>query len=143
MNCAKNLPQARILIRDESKYIVWSCVLYPFQDTLKIWHCDLTRNIFQLLSTWFKKKKEQVDALQDYSVKDSMLSRFFQQLKIFTVVSLYIGEVFLHTVTIQQTSWTKYNTFFIFCFTTSTLNSFHKKTSYKGALFYNYLFQNT
>lgn len=51
-----------------------------------------------------QQKKKQVDALQAYSVKDSMLLRFFQQLKIFTAVSQYIGEVFLHTVTIQQTS---------------------------------------
>lgn len=51
-----------------------------------------------------QKKSKYVDALQAYSVKDSMLLRFFQQLEIFTAVSLYTGEVFLHTVTIQQTS---------------------------------------
>lgn len=57
MNCAKDLPQAHILIRKESKYIVWSRILCPFQVILKIRHCDLTRNIFQLLSTWFSKKR--------------------------------------------------------------------------------------
>lgn len=64
MNCANNLPQTHILIREESKYIVWSRLLCPFQVTLKIWHCDLTRNIFQLISTWFSKKKSKDRGLE-------------------------------------------------------------------------------